>query len=184
MKELLQHLEATLGTMECGWNDSDGVPWPFHILKFRGGPISDVVTYSTYGLSNTPLKSRVSGRMIQQELIIMSRPRYGDMSLPYLLYEVAMEAQSKSTAYLRGEVIGPRGPLLKGSKMEALYVSIPVYLPEDFAAFRGAEGHSCVFSWLVPISRAEAAAVRENGWESFEDMLTTKDPDLIDWYRL
>ena len=67
--------------------------------------------------------------------------------------------------------------------MEALYVGIPVYLPEAFATFKREDGDTSVVAWLVPISAAEARFVDRRGWEAFEDELVKHDPDLSDPHR-
>jgi len=40
-----------------------------------------------------------------------------------------------------------------------------------------------VIVWLVPILPAEAAYVRDAGWEQFEDLLERSDVDLFDLQR-
>jgi hypothetical protein len=67
--------------------------------------------------------------------------------------------------------------------MEALYVSIPVYLPDSFATYESPTGIACAFAWLVPITSQEAKFAIANGWEAFEDKLASVDPDLLDLER-
>jgi hypothetical protein len=183
MKNLIEHLEGHLGQIDGGWKDSDGTHWPFHVVRFLGGPIANAVTYSTLGLSDTPLQSPVSAKQVRHELLFMARPAFCDRNIPAILHQVGTEAVSRSRPYLRGDVIGPRGTLIPGTGMEALYVSPPVYLPDAFASYKSPEGVSCVFAWLVPITSDEAGFVRTKGWEAFEDRLVSLDPDLLDLSR-
>src|SRR5438132_10707921 len=113
-------------------------------------------------------------------MLFITRASFGDHNLPALLHKVGMEALSSGRPYLRGDVIGPRETLFAGTSMEALYVSIAVYLPASFAAYTSPEGLSCALAWLVPITSQEAQMVREQGWDRFEDLLCQSNPDLLD----
>lgn len=90
---------------------------------------------------------------------------------------------TEGRALLRGDVIGPGGPLVHSPAMEALYVGMPVYLPEEFATY-SSDDSSVVIAWLIPISRAEANYVTRKGWKAFEDRLAADDPNLMDVHRL
>jgi hypothetical protein len=183
MNSLIVHLENTLGKIDVAWKDADGTVWPFYVLRFTGGPIANSVTYTTLGLSEIPLRSRSSDKPIRHELLIMARPSFGDLSFPAILRQVGEESISEGYAYLRGDVIGPRGTLIPDSKMEALYVSLPVYLPESFARLDSHDGNTRVFAWLVPITGSEVEYVKILGWQAFENELASTDPDLLDLHR-
>jgi hypothetical protein len=101
-----------------------------------------------------------------------------------LLQQVAVEAVTRGRAYLRGEVIGPRGPLFKDSTVTALYVAIPVYFPDEFSGVDDPDLGTVIFAWLVPITDQEAEFVNRLGWKEFEAKLVKVDPDLLDFRRL
>ena len=183
MKTLVEHLESFLGQIGFGWKDSDGTQWPFQVLRFLEGPIANCVTYSTLGLSDFALQSTVSSKQIRHELLLMARPIFCDRNIPAVLHQVGMEAVKSENAYSRGDIVGPRGTLISGTQMEAFYVSMPAYLPDDFATFESPEGISSVIAWLVPITFNEAHFVKSNGWEAFEERLCEVDPDLLDLNR-
>lgn len=184
MTSLVDHLESHLGRIEVGWSESDeGEPLPFQVVRFSGGPVEGCRVFSTLGLSRYPLLSRVSHKMIRHELVLLARRGFGDKNLPGLLQQLGLECLKDNTAYLRGDVIGPRGVLFDGSTLQALYVAMPAYFPDSFASFQPAEGEAVVMVWLVPISAGEALFVRERGWQSFEDALLRYDPDLSDFTR-
>lgn len=183
MKNLIGHLESNLGQIDAGWKDSDGSAWAFQVVRFLGGPIANTVTYSTLGLSDAPLPSPVSAKEVRHELLFMARPTFCDRNIPAILYQVGKDAISRSRPYLRGDVIGPRGTLISGTSMEALYVSLPAYLPDTFATYNSPEGVSCIFAWLVPITSQEAEFAKTRGWEAFEDRLASVDPDLLNLGR-
>lgn len=183
MSQLIEHLERRLGPIHTGWTvDPDGVSMPFQIVRFAGGADERSVGYSTIGLSNHRLTSRVSGRHIRQELFVLAEEHIDPDLIVSLLYQVGCAAVQARQALLRGQVIGPAGTLFPGTKMTALYVTVPVYFPDDFATI-AAEAGNIVVSWLVPIGDREAAFVAEHGWSLFEDQLVDQDPDLISFDR-
>jgi len=151
---------------------------------FKGGPIQNILTLATLGLSKVHLKLRKSGKLIRQELVFLLRDTAGTRNLPGVLQELVHEILQRGEALPRGIVIGPRGPLLEDSTVEALYVTAPVYFPDSFHVFRPADGSDpIVLVWLVPITSKEAEYVRSHGWESFEERLAHYDPDLLDIHR-
>ena len=182
--ELIGHIEKFCGPIVQGWpNDPDGNRMPFQIFQMQGGPIAGTTTYATLGLGKIPLRSHASNKVIRHELVMLSRSDSVPGNLPPLLQQVAMEAVQSGCAYLRGEVIGPRrGPLFSGSTVTALYVASPVYFPREFRSVE-CDGGTTIFAWLVPISDEEASLINELGWDEFETMLESQNPDLLDFRR-
>jgi hypothetical protein len=178
---LPEHLEKFLGTIETGWpRDADGRKMPFQVALFARGPRAGTVTFSTLGLSKTPLHSRASGKHIYQELLMIVPESLRVGPVPGVLQQIGQEAIAKGDALLRGDVVGPRGPLFSDeSKMEALYAGVPVCFPDEFATYRE-DDRDVVMVWLIPITRSEAHFVRARGWNRFEDELVKANPDLID----
>lgn len=185
MSDLVHHLEAHLGAISGGWSqDSQGQKLPFQVVLFESGPIPGTRTLTTLGLSDARLSIGEAGKRVRQELVMLVRDDLGYRNLPFVLQQVALEALAKDRGYLRGEVIGPRGELIQGSALEALYVAVPVYFPDEFHVFRPAVGEPIVFAWLVPVTAQEAQFIRERGWAEFEDELEKQDPDLLDFLRV
>ncbi|SFT02306.1 suppressor of fused domain protein [Marininema halotolerans] len=183
MDNYISFLEKQLGEIECGWRVGEGSNYPFNIVKYKRGPFPGTVTYSTLGISHHNLKYSDSQKEIRQELLIVADLNFGDQNIPGILEQVGMKALETHSPYLRGEVIGPRGPLFQDSSLEALYVSIPVYFPDSFHVFHKDKDVPIVQAWLIPITSAEAKFVHKNGWNKFEDKLEKVDPDLIDFNR-
>lgn len=183
MPHLIDHLECHMGPIDVGWTrNGEGEKQAFQVARFRNTPVRGAVTFCTIGLSRCEVHSSVSGKRIRQELILSVPAPLAEGPVPALLQQVAGEAIASGHAYLRGEVIGPRGAVFDGSSLEALYVCAPVYFPESFAVYSGPEG-DIVVAWLIPISSYEAAFVKRSGWHAFEDCLVREDPDLIDVWR-
>lgn len=177
---LVEHLERFLGEVDVGWSkDADGFGLPFQVVRFAPGAMARCAVFSTLGLSTTPLRSRHSGKSIRHEFMMIVPERLSEGPVPGLLQQVGLDVVASGSALLRGDVLGPRGPLFAMSKMEALYAAIPVYLPDEFGQFE-----DVVIVWLVPVSRSEADFVATRGWPAFERRLIDVDPDLTDVDRL
>jgi Suppressor of fused protein (SUFU) len=175
------HLEMHLGLIQEGWSENaDGVSLPFQVVRLNPMSGHDVDLFATLGLSNFKLRSRTSAKSIRCELVIMAHGRA--RALVGVLQQVATELIEAQWALLRGDVVGPRGPLVEGSLLEALYASIPVYFRKEFASCDTELG-PVVFIWLIPISVEEAELVRRIGWPALEQKLEEKDPDLSDLFQ-
>ncbi|MFB7842849.1 suppressor of fused domain protein [Microbacterium sp. NPDC056052] len=180
---IVEHFEKALGPITLGWAlDSDGTKMPFQIVRFARGSDDNSVGFATIGLSRYALSSPVSGREIRQELFMLAPKSQAPDTVVSLLLQVGSAALGRGRPLLRGDVIGPAGSIAPGSELTALYVTMPVYFPDEFATFTGSEG-SVVVAWLVPISTPEADFVALRGWDAFEADLAQKDPDLVDFYR-
>jgi hypothetical protein len=180
MGDLIGHLESYLGPMSGGWsNNADGDNMPFQIAKFRS---DGRCFFTTLGLAHIHLHSAESGKGIHHELLVIVDESQEALFFPSILEQLAIMSIDSGHAFLRGQVVGPAGPIVPGSVMEAFYVAMPVYLPDSFATYSSGEG-DVVIAWLVPTSAAEAASVREAGWNAFEDRLVTDNPALDDLYR-
>jgi len=179
MRTIVDHLEEVLGLIVGGWgSDPDGRKLPLQIAQFANGPVAGTGALATIGLSNHAL-AMGDGRSVRQELVMVFRNEDGPRNLPAVMQHVAMSALDQHRAYLRGDIIGPRGPLFSGSRYEALYVAIPVYFPDSFRLFRPDTGDPIVMAWLVPITHGEAHLIQRRGWSFFEDQLEAQDPDLL-----
>lgn len=180
---IIEHLERHLGPFHSGWSESaNGEPVSCQVVKFKA-PDSQTAVFSTLGMSRDVLQSRVSVKEINQELILMVYEDIGDRNIPAILQSLAAEAVGLGRAFLRGDVIGPRGTLFDGFPFTAFYVTLPVYLPDSFQTFHDDAGRNVVFAWLVPIMEDEVFYIRTNGWERFEDLLEQVNPDLVDFKR-
>jgi hypothetical protein len=184
MKPLIAHLERHLGSIEVGWTRTEeGQPPGFQVARFSGSTLKGIVPFSTVGLSNFPVPSRRSGKPIRLELVFLVASPQAALGIPSLLQRIGGELLDRNDAILRGDVVGPRGPLVPDSSMVALYVSAPSYLPDSFAVCQTDHLGPVVLAWLVPISEQEARFVASNGWEAFEELLAATDPPLEDLYR-
>jgi hypothetical protein len=115
--------------------------------------------------------------------MLVTHTSFGDSYIPALLHDIGTEAISRDQAYIRGEVLDLGGKLFSGTNLEAIYVTSPMHLPEDFSTVQTVDGDFCVIVWLIPITRDEAKLVAENGWDVFEKMLVQYQPDLFDLNR-
>jgi hypothetical protein len=184
MKTFINHIEQYLGRIEHGWSrTADGMSIPFQVVACRGGLIREVTSYLTLGLSEMELTSPVSRKMIRHELLMAVRTEDAAGSVPSLLQQLGSEALRQRTAYLRGDVVGPRGIIFKDTMFEAIYVTMPTYYPEPFSVFEESTGLMRVIAWLIPVTVSEAEFVRSHGWSRFESLIEKHDPDLLNLKR-
>jgi Suppressor of fused protein (SUFU) len=181
--DLPAHFESYLGEIERGWSqDADGEAVPFQIVRFGQGPAPGTITFATLGLSRHGMPSETSGRVIFHEFVMCVPEALRNGPLPSILQQVGLDVLATARPLLRGEVVGPRGPLVPGSSLEALYAAAPVCFPDGFGQCEDAD-RSVAIAWLVPISLREARYVAEHGWDAFEDRLVEAQPDLTDVCR-
>ncbi|MBD8497389.1 suppressor of fused domain protein [Paenibacillus arenosi] len=185
MSTYIDFLEKELGTIEKGWStDAKGEKLPFDVVKYCRGPFQGTVTYSTLGISHHKLECSSSNKLIRHELFMITDEDFGENEVVQVLQQLGLEALQAHSPYLRGQVIGPRGIVFKGSSLEALYVSSPAYYPEEFHVYESGEELPIVQVWMIPITANEADYVLRYGWSQFEDILVEEDPDLIDFSRV
>lgn len=109
--------------------------------------------------------------------------RFESWNIPALLQQLGHQALSAGRVFLRGESVGPRGPLFPSSSLEGIYFALPVYWPDDLSVFKpGADG-AIQMSWALPVFPSELDLVRRHGCSQFEDVLSAEDPDLLDLTR-
>jgi len=168
-RDLVEHLEAHLGTMVGGWGNQGDIP----VTMFPNQPRPGIVTYSTLGLSKKPLPLP-GGRTVRQELVVSVDASYDPKIVASFLITFADYIRKQDRALLRGDVVGPSEPLIPGVKARAVYAAIPVFFSDEFATFRGSEPPT-VFVWLIPLPAEDAEYVKATGWESFEDRLEKAD---------
>jgi hypothetical protein len=181
---LVEHLERELGRIARGWQeDQDGAPMPFQVVEFEPGRIDDAIIYSTLGLSDFVLDSPISDDRFRVELLmIVPTTRRGD-AVPGLLLELGRTVAERREVPMIGDLFRNVGPLRDVASMDTLYVGRPLYFPADFAGFRSGDIGVSI-AWLVPVSRAEAALVDEQGWEVFEQLMYDReDMDPVDFDR-
>ena len=184
MPSLIEHYEKYFGMVQHGWSKSaDATDMPFQVVECQGGTFQGMSCFATLGLSMHELRSSTTGKAIRQELFLVAPTNFGSRNIPGLLQQIGTEALDGGLAYLRGDVIGPRGNLFEGKAFQAIYVSMPVYFPEALKTFVGEEGYAIVIAWLVPITQIEAFYIRNYGWEKFENLLERKNPNLFDFDR-
>lgn len=183
MTHLIDHLERFLGLMQSGWTtDPDGNPMHFQIARFTPPELPGVTAFTTLGLSRHPLTASRSGKAIRLELLLLTEDGGTERWIPSLLQQTGEAAMENRSAPLRGDVLGPSGPVIPNTEMTAFYVTSPMYFADEFGTCNS-DPSPTVIAWLVPISSREADFVARIGWEAFEDALVEQNPPATNWHR-
>jgi hypothetical protein len=176
---LPDHLELYLGEMSGGVAvHPRAANIHLQVARFDKA-LPGAAVFATLGLSHLRLHSAGSGKVIRQELVMGIGSVSAQALVPGIIEQVADRALATGHALLRGEVIGPWGPIFPGSKVSALYVAPPPYLPDGFAICKAPFGE-IVFAWLLPVYENEAEWIRKNGWRAFESLIVEGRPALLD----
>jgi len=123
---LIAHVERHLGKIaRRSYVSSDG---GVQAVIVESRPTDDATSYVTLGLSNHVLAA-ASGRQVRQELLGASYSRFAELNPEANLLTVAHNLLEAHRAALRGNVIGPAGPITPGSSLEAYYCAPPPISP-------------------------------------------------------
>jgi hypothetical protein len=175
--EMLRTLALYLGTPETV---PIGMPPITAIHCFKNTPgLSGVRVYVTAGLSDLPLVQDEKGP-ITQELLFACKGDH-DYDAITLLGVIANQVATRKSALVRGEVIGPAGPIVEKSILTSVLATVPAFLPDNASFFPGKP--PTVLVWLLPLSTAEAQLARKLGCPHFEGVLNTI-ADSVDIYDL
>lgn len=147
------------------------------LLVFDDQPCAGASTLVTAGLS------RLAWHRLDEELLMSVWKDALTTDLQLVLEFVARQLAEGREPLARGDVIGPAGPLVPGTHMEALYACQPTYFPDEVATFPTDDGAMGRLWWLIPIYATEARLVEDKGAEFFEDLLVSEDPDLLSLER-
>lgn len=180
--EVLRHLRAHLGEVAHRWKAlADGRPMRFEVLAFQGKPFRGATTFVTLGLSAQSFALQRADRA-REELVMSVWDRFAEHDVPGLLHHLAVGIADRDTAVLRGQVIGPSGPIFPGSQLSAIYFTPPPYFPETFDYLPSTVPPTLLVG-VVPVWSSEVEIISEIGWSRFEDSLAHQNPDLLDLDR-
>ncbi|MDG4771996.1 suppressor of fused domain protein [Solwaraspora sp. WMMD792] len=179
---IVDHLETRLGPLRSGWTrDPSGVELPFQVAEFGGGgQLVGSTSYATIGVSRHSLPSPAGQQGISLELVMTTHSALAPSRFPQALQLVAGELLARHVPILRGQTFALPWSVAEGSKMAVLYAAAPGYFDEGFDSVELEDGCGVAIVWMVPISVAEAEFVSSEGWDAFERLLVSADPDLLD----
>lgn len=172
---LIQHFEYYLGPIDKGWKERN-CDESLQILSFLDCPEESVSTYLSLGMSDNVLKINES-KSVRQELVFSAYTHTSSSLVVSFLMSMCEAILQRGRAVLRGEVIPLSFELAKKIGFEYAYCAIPVFFEDNFDSYDKTSPPT-VMVWLLPIYKSEAEFIKEKGWETFEDLLEEKDPDL------
>ena len=143
-----------------------------HVDRHPERPVEGATTFVTAGLSS--LGPRV-------ELLLSTWTPTATEEVARLVGAVALLALKDPPS--RGEVLGPAGPLVAGTSMEALYIAPAIVLPADARRLLLSDDDEVELLWLIPIHASELAWIQSRGSTAFEAALGPLEPDLLDFAR-
>lgn len=171
-----RHYEGHLGDVTDRYRVAMPDGADFEVVRIADCPCRDAACISSIGMADA------RGLHLLQEILLPAYNRMLPSVSMKLVGAVVQQVLATGVPLKRGDILGPAGPLMPGTNMEALYVCPPTYFdPELLAPID--DGHTISFLWLVPIYSSEALWARTHGFDAFESALETHDPDLLDLCR-
>ena len=175
---LPSHYEKCLGPIVRGWSDKNN-DIPLQIVCFDNCPERNVFTLATLGLSLFSLRAR-EGKRIHQELLMSANVGEDQEALAGLILSLAESVVATEKPLLRGEVIGPGRLISPASTMDSVFVTNPSPLPSELLE---KTDKKLVFAYLIPVYSSERSIIKKNGWDLFEYILESRDPDIWNMRR-
>ena len=179
---IISHFHKHIGPTKRTWTlGADQEPLSVPLAEFDG-PFPGALTIATMGLSGHVLE-QPGMAPIRQELMWMSWKRFRSTAVLSVLEDMADTAIERRVGYKRGEWRDFGAPVVPESQMTALYLAVPVYLPDSFHILDGVYAEPLAAMWVLPVFASESRYCKEHGWDAFEDRLSEADPDLLDLER-
>ncbi len=183
MPPVLAHLETYFGPIDpkagyWGWDRSDGVA--LQGIAFRDRPQVGATTIVSLGLGHHVFHSPRGH--VRQELLLTCWDEFASDRVAKLIPIVADYALHEHVAFVPGQVIGPAGPLIPGSGLEALLCVRPFLFPQAFTVCEETDPQT-EFIWLVPVTPAEAREAAEGFTDELIARWRADRVDLLDWHR-
>lgn len=177
---IIEHAEKYLGQIDQGWKDNNSDEG-LQIVSFVDCPWKNFTTYLSLGLSDYILDLS-KPKTVRQELVFSVYSNAISTLVVSFLLSLCEAILNNGSAVLRGEVIPLSGDIAKRIGFEAVYCSIPVFFDDEFSSCMKSTP-STVIVLMLPIYQNESDFIKSNGWESFENLLEQKNPDLFDLDR-
>lgn len=175
---IIEHIENFLGKVSRGWKDNNSNS-DVQIICIENSPYQFVNTFLTLGMSNHVLKL-AGEKKVRQELImplsctITPSEKWVVSCLLYICELILKNHE----APLRGQVLHLPSKITDNLGIDAVYCAIPMFLDESFSIFRESDPPT-IMIWVIPIYKSEVDFINSNGWEKFEDILESKNPNLF-----
>jgi hypothetical protein len=179
---VIRHIEAHLGRIDPAvgtwrWRRRGRSTLQ---AAFRDRPRPGAVTVCSLGVGHHALCS--TRGHVRQELLLACWGRFLSAELAGLLTAAAGYALEPHVALSPGQVLGPAGPLIPGSGLEALLCLEPRLHPATLAVCAATEPPT-EFVWLVPVTPAEGREAAEGFVSELLARWERDRVDLLDWQR-
>lgn len=178
---IIDFLECHLGEMAGGLIVDSPRHQGVQVPRFESQPVQGAVSYVTTGLCKHVLR-RSDGDLVRLELLGCVWDRFRGAGFDSVLALIARDILEHHHAPRRGDVVRPRGPVVEGSCLEGVFWSDPGYHPEALEVLRF-DGGEVRLLWAIPVSVSEVEFIEANGWRTFDELLRSRNPDLMDLHR-
>jgi hypothetical protein len=146
------------------------------VMEFAAQPEAGAVTWVTVGLGGRTAKKIP----IQRELSFCCYERFANSAIAAVMGDVARRILETGVPHYWGDLL--EGHPLAGTKMQALYVSQPLFWPHGFETIPP-ENPEVWVAWLVPVHPSEAKHIAAFGGHDFDIRIEEEDADLMDLGR-
>jgi hypothetical protein len=177
---IIEHVEKYLGQIDQGWKDNDSDD-ALQVVSFKDTPGETVSTYLSLGLSKLPM-TLSEDKEVRQELVFSVYSMVISSMVVSFMLSLCEAIIGRGKAILRGEVIPLSKEVAKRIGFDAVYCTNPVFFDGEFCDYDESSPPT-VIVWMLPIYQSEVDYISAHGWESFEDLLEEKDPDLCSLER-
>jgi len=175
---ILSHMERFFGS--CVGSPRTVADAGVRFVERLGLRRRDVVTWSTWGMSDTPLTQRRSGRMVKLELVFACDARYACDEIPMAMSLVSEESVRSGIAPDMF-TLWPM-PAFPGTAFVSLLLYPPCLWDDASAQVEGTSVPTLV-GYLMPLSLTETRLVGEEGVAALEDYLEGEQVDVLDLAR-
>lgn len=151
-----------------------------YFVERRGLRRSGVVTWSTWGMSATPLRQRRSGREIRVELVFACDARFACDEIPIAMC-LTCEPAVRSGIAPDMLTLWPM-PAFPGTAFVSFLLYPPCLWDEAAAEVDGTTVPTLI-GYLMPLSASETALLGAKGRVALEDHLERTGADVLDLAR-
>ena len=162
-------IEQRLGKISQAWKFGLGTSH-YHICEFENQIFHNIRFHGTIGFSEQSLLTKDGKKETYQEFVVGVDKNDDSKWIPAVLEQICSSLTQQNSPVLRGDILGPHGPLHSSTTLTAFYATYPFFLDEHLHVLN-VNLKQRILVWLIPIYDTEVRFIEKNGWQTFEDIL-------------